>query len=572
MNKCLIHNNNIGYEDYFDGLDGHIKFTLGSNNIDGYISQKIISKIKNKKYNVIFIKDNLSSNYLELYGLRVAYHIRLSEGVNQYTPIVILSDIDSHTLNKLDPMARILFTKNVFTIKNSRKAIEEFEQSKKISELTKDNYKDSFLNLIRIEPPENSTSHSITNEWAIERWANLLDIKDNKTINRNLEKISSMLYIKYLKQKYILNTNIISINKNENITGKLLFIDDRGSDGWNDIIKTYIDKHSNIEFKALESIYDNINNIEESIKKEVLQYDPNIILLDLRLLKNESKTIGNISGNKILEHIKKLNPSIQVIMFTASNDSDILDTLYTKGILGFVKKDAPTDKYISSKNGFKKLFSLIKKANCKIYLQEIYSTQEEIIKLDLFKSEEEKIKELKIAVITVFDVLNSNMPNNLTFAMFSIFKCIEIVTYLYIKEENKKAFWRDKDNVLIQNTGYFLERKDNKTADLKHIENENKKSHGGIGNSSVENKIRTILHQKLYITSNELHSQIKCIVCIRNHAIHQDKEYEDKDFCKIVVKRVLDEKQLVIWFAMLNEIIDGVSKYPPEFNVNRTSK
>lgn len=96
--------------------------------LDEYITKYIIEQLKDKEFNVVYIKDNLSSNYLELYGLRVAYHIRLSQELDnqRYVPIVILSDLDGYTLNKLEPMAKIIFTKNIFLESNSKNTIEIF--------------------------------------------------------------------------------------------------------------------------------------------------------------------------------------------------------------------------------------------------------------------------------------------------------------------------------------------------------------------------------------------------------------------------------------------------------------
>jgi hypothetical protein len=56
----------------------------------------MIIDLKEKDFEVLFIKDNLSSNYLELLGLRVAYHIRLSSelGNKRFVPIIIISDFD----------------------------------------------------------------------------------------------------------------------------------------------------------------------------------------------------------------------------------------------------------------------------------------------------------------------------------------------------------------------------------------------------------------------------------------------------------------------------------------------
>ncbi len=566
IKSFLIHSDNapLTIQKLFS-CDNIVNFDYNKSNysnLDEYISKEFIEQVEVQKPDIIFIKDNLSSNYLELYGLRVAYHIRLTKELEEkrYLPIVILSDIDSHILNNLDSMARILFTKNIFIIKNTKKAIEDFRKTQSFNNFSESEYENKFLNLINVNAPENSTSHSIANEWAIDRWSYLLGIENNETIKTNREKISSMLYFKYLKQKYILDASEIKMTKNKSLTGKLLFIDDKGSDGWTDIVKSYVKKTSNIEFKTLNNEYKDIENIKESVEVSIDEYAPNIILLDLRLLEDKSDSIFQISGVKILEYIKELNPSIPVIMFTASNDSSILDLLYSKGILGYVKKDAPTDKYKASKNGFNKLGTLIKEGMKKKYLQDVWKIQTEILDLNLsYKDENEKINELELSIKMVFDILNSNMPKTITYAMFAIFKCIEIITYLYIEEKYRKAYWKNT-NSMITNTGYYPNRKKIDTSDLEHIQNENNQGNNNQGNISVENKIRTIMHEKLDISCDELHSQMKCIVCARNNAMHQDRKYEDKEFCKNVMNREISSKQIIDWFKLLQKILSKINE------------
>ena len=78
MNNIVIHNNNI---DLFL-FENDIPFD-STDNIDKYISEKIIPELLGNDFDRIFIKDNLSLNYLELVGLRVAYHIRLSQELGE---------------------------------------------------------------------------------------------------------------------------------------------------------------------------------------------------------------------------------------------------------------------------------------------------------------------------------------------------------------------------------------------------------------------------------------------------------------------------------------------------------
>ena len=125
----LIHNNNTSkkLQSLFE-KDNIINFDYNNEKykyLDEYISKEIISKLQEKTFDIVFIKDNLSSSYLELIGLRVAYHIRLSPSLKdkKYVKIVILSEVDSYFLNKVSKLARILFTENIGLETNKKATI-----------------------------------------------------------------------------------------------------------------------------------------------------------------------------------------------------------------------------------------------------------------------------------------------------------------------------------------------------------------------------------------------------------------------------------------------------------------
>lgn len=88
--SLLIHNDNVKYENFTNS----IKFSLVDSDIDKSISNYIITDKKLKDTDIVFIKDNLSSNYIELLGLRVAYHLRLSGELKtkRFIPIVISNE------------------------------------------------------------------------------------------------------------------------------------------------------------------------------------------------------------------------------------------------------------------------------------------------------------------------------------------------------------------------------------------------------------------------------------------------------------------------------------------------
>lgn len=512
MNSLLIHNDNVAF---IGSFEASIKFSISSD-IDHYISNTILSEIKTKTPNMIFIKDNLSSNYLELYGLRLAYHIRFEEKL-KFVPIVILSDLDGFTLNRFEPMAKILFTHNVFIIKNNKKAFDDFKK-KKIMPFNEDEYKRKFLDLINVEPPENSTNHSIANEWAIDRWGMFLGIENKTMIKKNKEKIASLLYYKYLKEKYF-SSEATQKNIKQKITEevKILFIDDKGKDGWNEIMESYVSQHYvNIQYQSLKNkdnninIYADIDSIKVTVKEQIKKYDPHIILLDLRLLENESKTISQISGIKIFKYIKELNKSIQIIIFTASTDSLIIDTLYdekNEKILGYIKKDAPTDKYEASKNSFNKLDTLIKKGIEKKYLKEIWSIQKKILELKILQSSNENYKKIKDEIDTVFEILDSNLENKMKFTILTIFKVIEILIEEY-----------------------------------------------SINNQATYDKFLS-LFQKFNL--NKYNHEISQLICTRNFLAHAG---DFRASCKNSVVKKPTKNHILDWFKMLQTILFEIDK------------
>ena len=162
---------------------------------------------------------------------------------------------------------------------------------------------------------------------------------------------------------------------------------------------------------------------------------------------------------KILKFIKKINPSIQIIMFSASNDSSILDNIHDEGILGYLKKDAPSDKYTSSNDGFAKLGSLIERGIERKYLQEIYSTSNELLGILInnpfsqYKSEKYKLYSSKyyIDLLTgnshyIFTILDTNLKNRFNYAMVSIATSIEALLSIFIKEmEFCNKYWDNED-------------------------------------------------------------------------------------------------------------------------------
>lgn len=543
MNSLIIHNDNITDIEQFN-LEK--KFEQNYSDVDKYISLDIIPYIKDKPIDIIYIKDNLSKNYLELYGLRVAYHIRLSSNLSyeqRCLPVVIISDIDVYVLNKLSTLASILFTKNIFLVENVLNIVKEFDTTK-IVNFKENEFKKKFLDLISIEQPNDYASHhSITNEWSIFKWSEFLKV-DSDSVKRNREKISSMLYFKYLLARNPI-TKIKGLTfapKSPKLNGNILYIDDQWNQGWADILDKYFSKSPTINFDTFEYDYKDKNSdiVLNDIKNEAISKKPDLVILDLRLLHKDHNHIKDdrdiecLTGIKVLNMIKSINKGIQVIMFTASNQTLILEKLYSYGILGYVKKEHPKDISVSTKDNFTKLKNLIDDGLDKIYLQEIWKIQNNILNLSVFKnSSNEKIKNIAFEINTIFEILDSKMQDKFNFVIFTYTKILETVSSIYINEFQMK-YIDDNTDVGIYDS------KQNKVFDY-----ENEKWY-----KNTQNRLHNILYEKLNITQKSIHSDLCELINCRNYIAHPNEKIPVG--CNLIKEPT--SEYIVKWFTIVYEV------------------
>lgn len=522
FNPLLIHKDNTPLKTQVKILEKFDteSFDFGNSDLDTYISQKFIPIIAKKEFNILFIKDSLSDNYLELYGITLAYHIRLSAelGDKRFVPIVIISDVDGYILNKLTPMANILFTKNTFVARNEISSYDYFER---VFEEIKpfNDFKKEFLDLIHIDPPQDYLSHhDISNEWSIYRWAEFLKV-DTDATKANKAKIENMLYFKYLKAKFPIpkKTRVQIVHKVPQSEGNILYIDDEWDKGWKDIFKRYFSKKENINFHFIDHQYKDTtyDAVEDLVKESLTSKSIDTVLLDMRLTKedHEQNDVKKLSGIKLLKLIESLNPGIQVVLLTASEKSTILDEANKYNILGYIKKESPTDDSSYTKIVFEKLKTLIDLGFERKYLKDIWNIQKEILQLKLFENDQHS--EITIEIESVFEILETDMENKFIYAMFALFKTIEIIIGLYIEEkkENSKrfAYWKNT-NTKIK----FIEKDEDFPKELPQ--------NSQISNDSTINKIRVLCYEKFQLNAKEMHDTLKKFVQIRNETIHHPKD------------------------------------------------
>lgn len=550
----LIHNDNTPHLDKFDNS---IKFNpsteeLNNSDIDSYISNQIIPILINKNFKIIYIKDTLSENYIDFYGLILAHHIRLSSNVlkeKSFLPIVILSDINELMINKLSYLGRILFTKNVFLCKNQIDILRHIRMLN-FQPFGVEEFEHNFLDLIMVNPPEDSDSHSIANEWAIYKWAEFLKVESDAILS-NKVKIEHMLYFKYLLAKYPLpkETGFKFTSKSPNSEGKILYVDDEWNRGWHDIFARYFFKSEKIVFQTVKENYKDksYEQIESFIVSYIKAQEPDVIILDMRLIRQDHEEKideKDLSGIKLLSNIKeKINPGIQVVMLTASGKSSILDEANKYNILGYIKKEHPQDINIKTKESFDKLTSLINAGLDRKYLKKIWTIENDIltvlesnpfarhVKVDEY---DDALKLMKITVKSIYILLDREIPNYLQYAMLAIFKCLEIFKDIFIKEQNNVLTLIGSNMPIKQysadSQGIYIPRSQD----------------GSRYYSSTENRLHALLFEKLNIKDKKTHADISSIVEKRNKFIHPDRSGKVNEPYNY---------EIIEWFRTLENII-----------------
>ncbi len=537
LKTILIHNNNVVDPRLFDT---RIKFTPNTSDIDEYITNSILPDIKDAEFDIIFIKDNLSDNYLELYGLRVAYHIRLSKLLEEKSrcPIVVISDLGSDVLYKFDPMAKILFTSNIYIIQNKKEDIEQF-QNKALEKMTLEEYKEGFLSHIKIEPPKDYTDHhSITNEWAIHQWSDMLDVTSS-AIKMNHDKMNSMLYFKYLKALHFSDpedTEKYTITQSQK-KGKILYIDDEWNKGWSDILTSLFKPSESIEFKTFEYEYKDVQkfHILSDIKLTVESENPDVVILDLRLSQTDhdrKDDIDDFTGIKILKAIHEINPGIQVIMMTATRQSVILEKLYDYGVLGYIKKEHPDDISVSTIENIDKLFTMVESGLERKYLKDIYITKSKILTIlenDIFEQYKISIElyepfwiQIQVEINQVFDILSSTTSQNkFKYAMVSIASSLEAILSIFIKEK------RGSDNIYWD---------------------------GEICKANTLNtKLNDLFYNKFgYEIKDQYRSKLKLggMIAKRNDYLHSRSEFD------------ISKDEIISWFNKFSKMIEIIQNPP----------
>lgn len=400
------------------------------------ITNYLIS-LNNSEINSVTLPISLSNNFLELSGLIVGHHIRLTkELMYRAATLIFYGSLSIDVIAKISPLASILFTPNVHYVN-----INEFSFDK-IADFIKNvrqqdplNF-DKFLEFIRIDPPANYQSHhSIANDWALARYFSMFEKENgNEMYNCLGHKISKLDYTKTLHFKYVESKverqkfkkkNFYTPQFN-NVSGLTIgIIEDEADKGWGDFYQFLFEKSDAkveiFQFYKEERKADLINRLKKWIDEHNSSKSPiDIYVVDLRLHDEdfEEKKSENITGNQIIKYIKSINKGTQVIVSTASNKVWNFQKNIEVGVTSFIVKESP-ETFNTREETRLTLLNLTKevdKAADKAFLAKLYRKIELLKKCyDLDLNEKDFISlvfEKKGLLDKIFDLLNLDCFND----------------------------------------------------------------------------------------------------------------------------------------------------------------
>ena len=449
MNALLIHHDNLPSPLVYK-FEHTFKLQAKGPNIDGQIHQQLDTRLDSQSYEVIFLPFNLSkTNYLELLGLRVALHIRLTPAFGHTKiPIVFIGHETKEHIAKLSDLGMLLFTTGFFATNkfDYNSLVKEYDWIRqnwrpKVSPVLSENEYNTFLHKVPIAAPANYQSHhSVDNELALLRWSEYLQC--DHQINEVKKRLQTGLYFKYIKTLY--PAKPISPGKPYPIKGKakVLLIDDEAGKGWQQFYDYLFQLSPGISCQSLEIDYQSIaKNITAAIQK-IKAYNPDVVLLDLRLCDADFSEASQadptqLTGYQLLQQIKKLNQGIQVIITTASNKVWSYESTLKAGANGYIIKRGVSDVAEDIKNLKGVIENDIARANyLKPVFEKITNAQHNINaavatgKIDTdFGSELGKFLDMSFQMYA-----SAVQKEDFAFAYLSLFKCLELINNHFVTD------------------------------------------------------------------------------------------------------------------------------------------
>lgn len=457
--------------------------------VNEYLNQK-------DQYVIYVLTTRNTESALSYSGVELAlwiYLIMVLEGRLQFH-IVLLGTETKGAFFEHCRYANLILAPNVHYVLNSKQAIECFLEN---TDTTRHANKDILVQALKgitVEPPAAFKNvHTITNEWCVYRWSKALGITG---IDNEVDK---SLYFTYLKTILSISEAPMVLNTCTS-NNKVLVIDDEMDKGWRPFFESLLSGHVQCmgeDFKRAKTR----DEIIQQVKAKVMEYNPDTIILDLRLHDSDHNNIDpnvKLTGVKVLEEVKRINKGIQVIGFTASNKVWNLLSWQQLGIDNFIIKESPSKSVEEgyTERSIKQLIDAIEQAASKAYLKNIYKVNHDVMeKLRKLSNKKTRLisKEMANAIIGYIKLAQSSLfaakPNHDTAFMY----------YFLILEAFAKQMI-DENGIEGKDGLYYFQFRRDQTYLMIFNEKTGKKTHNKLycGKKTENSHSRIPYAQKLY--------------------------------------------------------------------------
>ena len=416
---------------------------------DSNLSNAIQQDLTIVKYDGVYVPLCFGETLSDFMGLRFAMLIRFTNTANRLTPIIIYGEAEYWDMLS-NECFDILKMPGVHYIHSDYQSIRESANS--LKDISESEYKTG-LNKIHLNVPSDiGDNHSVSNKWAIHRWAHALNIFDENDFTSVEVKIANSLYFKYLSSINLVTKTVV-VNDRDIVINismckdspKVLLVDDQADEGWYEAFCSILYDKNGIELRYIgdEIKHKCSEEIVEVVKNNIVTYSPDIVILDLRLCNSdfEEKSVKDLTGNHILRAVKQINRGIQVLIFSStskiwnyqylSSQEDNMD-----GADGFIVKESPEDSkdQFYTRTVIKHFVSSLNQCCRMTYRKKLWKRmQEDIIKCCSSDTDYGKavVRLLELAIDLLF-VKQTNLPYASIF--INLFAIVETTANQYIDD------------------------------------------------------------------------------------------------------------------------------------------
>lgn len=351
---------------------------ISDKDLDDFVNQFL----QTKQFEAIYIPLYFGNSYSDYMGLRLAMHIRLTESINQFTPIFIYG-VSTHEELLNNSCYDILKLSCVCLINADNESLKlsierTFSTNQGCEEFDK----------ISLNIPSNiGSNHSVANKWAMYRWMEMIKWSPENVPQITDTDFRTSLYFKFLDAKYGKHDKFKQDKKYQmEIPGlqnkRIVYIDDEYDKGWENILRTLFE-YNGVKFICFKGFDKKLSKIAliDKIKAFIAENDADCFLLDLRLHEDDFGETKKLTGHEISRFIKERNKGNQIVIFSASNKIwNLKEQIVEIGATAYALKESP-DLNLKREGSTQLYIDFIKavKTACSLsYLKEIVKKQQEV--------------------------------------------------------------------------------------------------------------------------------------------------------------------------------------------------